>query len=383
MNINDYFDPVSLDKPDENFKPDKHLFGSNISIHTPDNPIDDVSRYKIALLGIPEDRHSFNKGASLAPDRIRSFLYQLYRVNNKTGIIDLGNLKPGNTYNDTYYALRDVIYELLNNQVITIVAGGTQDLSYPIYLAYKEIKDKINFTCIDKKIDISPGSREDHSEAWLGRIFEGNDHLFKFVHLAHQQYLTNPGSIDFLNTKYQDYMRLGLIRNKITISEPVLRDTDILSFDIGAIKHSDAPARQSSSPNGLYADEACQIARYAGLSDNISNFGIFEINPKYDINEITCRLASQMIWYFIDGVSYRKTEHPSAENPDFKTFIVGHENMEYKIRFYKSHISNRWWMEVPSKDNESQLISCSLEDYQSACTHEIPDIWWKAFQKLN
>ena len=101
MNLLDYIDPVELDKPEEYHLPSDELLSRKITIHTPSFDTTDLSQFQIAILGIPEDRNSFNKGASLAPDRIRSELYKLVSPVSKTNIIDLGNLKAGNTYNDT------------------------------------------------------------------------------------------------------------------------------------------------------------------------------------------------------------------------------------------------------------------------------------------
>ena len=69
------------------------MFGRNIRIHTASTPIDEISNYQLAILGVAEDRNSGNTGSSEAPDRIRMKLYELFRVNEKLRIIDLGNLK--------------------------------------------------------------------------------------------------------------------------------------------------------------------------------------------------------------------------------------------------------------------------------------------------
>lgn len=59
------------------------------------------------------------------------------------------------------------------------------------------------------------------------------------------------------------------------------------------------------SPNGFYGEEICAISRYAGISDKVSSFGIYEYNSKHDSNYQTAHLIAQMIWYFIEGVNYR------------------------------------------------------------------------------
>jgi len=44
--------------------------------------------------------------------------------------------------------------------------------------------------------------------------------------------------------------------------------------------------------------EAAGSFRYAGMSDKLSSFGIYEINPLFDNHDQTSHLAAQMIWYF-------------------------------------------------------------------------------------
>jgi formiminoglutamase len=382
MNLNNYFNPVELDKPENTEILSDSILGKNIRVNTPSTPIDEISNYNIAILGIPEDRNSSNKGASLAPDNIRTKLYQLYKINDKLKIIDLGNLKEGNTYNDTYYGLRDILIELLNNQVISVIMGGTQDLTYATYLAFEHYKSNVNLITVDSVIDLD----EDRFDAksFLSKIILNNERVFKYVNLAHQQYLNDQRILKKINSLFFDSVRLGLIRSDISMVEPILRDADLLSFDISAIKQSDAPANSYASPNGLHAEEACQIAKYSGLSDSISSFGIYELNPIYENNNQTAHLAAQIIWYFIDGYSVRKIEDPLTDNKNFKVFIVSHKDMEYEITFYKSLITNRWWMAVPKADSSTPfIIACSHEDYQQACKHEIPDLWWKSYQKIN
>jgi formiminoglutamase len=382
MNLNDYFNPVELEKPENTEILSDSVFGRNIKINTPSTPIDEISNYDIAILGVPEDRNSYNKGVSLAPNHIRSSLYQLFKINDRLKIIDLGNLKEGNTFNDTYFGLSEVLTELLNNQVVSVIMGGTQDLTYASYLAFERYKKNINLITVDSVVDFDE-SRFD-AKSFLSKIILNNDKIFKYSNLGHQQYLNDQKVLKKLDSLFFDSVRLGLIRSDISIVEPYLRDADILSLDICSIKQSDAPATRYPSPNGLHSDEVCQIARYAGFSDSISSFGIYDLNPVNETGKQTSDLAAQIIWYFIDGYNVRKIENPLSGGKDFKVFIVSHKDMEYEITFYKSLVTNRWWMEIPKANSVNPVvIACSHEDYQQACNHEIPDLWWKSYQRIN
>ena len=305
----------------------------------------------------------------------------MYRVSDRIRIIDLGNLRPGNTFNDTFVALRDVIAELTANQVTAVILGGSQDMTAACYMALTQSLNSVNLVTADATLDTidSPSG----SYNYLARILADRK-LFKYTNLGHQQYLTDPDSLELLEKSYFESVRLGQLKNSIFLVEPILRDCNLFSFDIGSVKQSDAPGRISASPNGFFADEACQIARYAGLGDKISCFGIFEVNPRFDFHDLTSTVAAQMIWYFVEGFSGRKNEIPAADSSNFKVFIISHDNMEHDITFLKSLKTDRWWMEVPVvKIGRKIMVACSVEDYQQACNHDIPDLWWKSFRKLN
>jgi hypothetical protein len=59
-----------------------------------------------------------------------------------------------------------------------------------------------------------------------------------------------------------------------------------------------------------------------------------------------------------------------------------------EIVFYKSLKSERWWMQVPyprKKEldfNRHTVVPCNYEDYLKAMENDIPDLWWKTYQKL-
>jgi formiminoglutamase len=381
MDLNYYFEPVSLEKPEAYFRHSDAMFGRNIRINTESTPIDEISNYQLAILGVTEDRNSLNKGSSGAPDLIRRNLYELFRVNDKLRIIDLGNLKRAATPEDTYYGIRDVMTDLLNNQVTVIVLGGTQDISMGIFMAFEQRTSLVNVVTIDARIDMDNGPL--NSFSWNLPVIK-SPRLFRYTALGHQQYLVNAVHIENLEEKGFDVIRLGQLRSNPLMAEPFLRDAHLVSFDIAAVKQSDAPGTRFPSPNGLMAEEACQLSRYAGLSDLVSCFGIYEINGEYDKNEQTSHLAAQAIWYFIEGFSQRKKERPVQNHPDFKVFMVNHRDMEHALTFYKSQVTGRWWMEIPEMKTGGQvLVACTQEEYQQACNHDIPEMWWKAFQRIN
>jgi len=386
MDFNPYFNPVGLDfdilKKLSNFK----TRFADIQIHTANSPIAEVRNTHIALLGVPEERSSSNIGCAFAPDKIREKFYALYKPSNKLNIIDLGNFKTSGTLTDTYLGLRDVLIELLEMNVVPVILGGNSDLAYSVYLAYEKLDKTINIVDVNSKIDIGNDESFDF-QSYLGKIvLHKATNLFNFTNIGYQTYFVCQDDIDLMQKLLFDFYRLGAVRSNLKECEPILRDADFVSFNISAVKQSDAPANANASPNGLSGEEACQLAKYAGFSDRTSSFGIFEINPMFDKNSQTEHLAAQMIWYFIEGFSQRKQDYPFSSIDFCTKFIVNMSNINHDVIFYKSKKTERWWLEVPYKNSKTErniVVACSYEDYQKACNQEIPERWWKTFQKIN
>jgi hypothetical protein len=212
--------------------------------------------------------------------------------------------------------------------------------------------------------------------------------LFNYSNIGYQSYFVGTDQVELMEKLYFDAYRLGNVRKDMEEVEPIVRNADILSFDMTAIRQSDAPGNGNASPNGFYGEEACQIVRYAGMSDKLTTFGLYEVNPSLDIRSQTAHLAAQMLWYFLEGYYNRKRDVPLMGKNGFTKFRVSMKQSEQEIVFYKSDKSQRWWMEVPVpsgkvKYQRHHMVPCSYKDYETACRDEMPERWWQAFQKLS
>ncbi len=389
QHLNNYFSPVEIESEKFKFLNNSEDLLFSISKHTKNSSeiFKDIDKFDIAIMGIPEDRNSTNKGCSFAPSKIRKALYKLYKPAANTRIIDLGDIKKGKTVKDSYAAVKDIVSELLSLNVVPVIIGGSNDLCHPVFLAYKKITKALNIVSIDSRFDL--GNTEDNfdSDSYLSKIIlEKKSNLFNYTNIGYQTYYVSRKDISLMNELYFDTIRLGTARSNIAENEPYIRDADFVSVDLSSVKQADAPGHSTPSVNGFYGEEICQLARYAGLSDRLSSFGIFEANPNFDINNQTIELSAQILWHFIQGYYLRKKDYPKINIKTYKKYIVSVEGPEHKITFYKSMKTNRMWMEVPYLDNDKEeiiIISCSYNDYQKAIKNEIPDKWWKFYQKLN
>ncbi|WP_160067371.1 formimidoylglutamase [Sphingobacterium bovisgrunnientis] len=394
MSLADFFSPISLS--DISLK-DEYLnsqFGRVIQIYQDEFPNweDEENRPNLAIIGVEEDRASINnKGTAKAPNAVRKHLYELYQGDYKTKIVDFGNIIAGNSINDTYAALKVVVEELVKKDIVPIIIGGGQDLTYAQYRGYQELEQRVEVAVIDAKFDLDQEHTEDmplNSQTYLNHlILHQPDYLFNLNNVAYQTYLVSKESINMYDKLFFNAQRVGMIAGKLDQAEPIIRAADMVSFDIGAIRASEAPGNANAVPNGLFGDEACQLARYAGMSDKCSSIGFYEFNPTFDPMEQTAMLVSQMIWCFVDGYYNRKNDAPLVPKSAYIIYRTPLENEEHELVFVKSKKSDRWWMQVPyfgtkSVNERFYLVPCRYEDYQLAVSGEMPDIWWKTHQKL-
>ena len=239
MDLLHYFDPVDFEKfecPDWANK--KHTLGFQLQKNQEKLKIE---KTELFIIGVPEDRNSTIPGAGLAPDEIRKHLYSLNRIGTRLKALDLGNLKPGITANDTYFALRDICEHIIESHQTLVVLGGSQDLTFGITKAFEG--RLFNMVTVDPKFDYRKGTKTINSENYLNLIFEKQKNLFSYTVLAYQNYFVDQSDIDLFNNYYWDIKRLGQVRYDLTSVEPVLRDANIFSFDINAIRCIDAPGQ--------------------------------------------------------------------------------------------------------------------------------------------
>ncbi|WP_418262136.1 formimidoylglutamase [Flavobacterium faecale] len=355
--------------------------GSKVVFHTKDQ-FPDIEKVDIAILGVLENRGDRVAFSNIDLEPLRKQLYSMFPGNWHASIADLGDIVAGNSLEDTYFALRKVAALLIKNKVIPIVIGGSQDLTYAMYRAYDDLEQMVNLVSIDSKFDFGKEEESALVSSYLTKIIiDEPNNLFNYCNIGYQTYYNAQEEIDLIEKLFFDAYRLGEISNNIALAEPVFRDADIVSLDLNAVKSSDSGNFVSFEPNGFNGKEICSLSRYAGISDKVSMFGLF--NHSSSIQEST--LMAQIVWYFIEGYHYRSNEYPFGSRESYIKFIVPID--EETLVFYKSNKTDRWWIEIPfvtnggNKLKRNTLLPCSYEEYLGACNQELPERWWKAQRK--
>jgi len=355
--------------------------GKHIMPHTGQEGLPDMEGVKLAIIGVKETRSVIaDTQKSIDFDSCRKAFYSLYPGNWDSNIVDLGDIDPGNTPDDSRFALKEIVSNLIKANVIPIILGAGQNMAYAQYRAYDNLDQMVSVVNVDYRFDIGDADLPISDKSYVGKmIVDPPYNLFNYAVMGYQSFFNAPEEINLMEKLFFEAYRLGEVTADVTIAEPVLRSADMVIFDATAIKSSEMSYENNDNPNGFDGREICALARYAGISSQVTSFGVYELGQ--DITRSSAMLVGQMLWYFIEGVNFRISEDFSNESL-FTTYVVPMDGAE--LTFKKSHKSERWWMELPffsNNNNKSKryaLLPCTYVDYIDACNQKIPERWLRA-----
>lgn len=361
--------------------------GNNIMTYTP-GKFPNLSEADLVFFTVPEYRGFVGEIDLISFSTIRQELYKLYEGPDRLRIADLGNLLLGESIHDTYQLLADVLTECEHRNLFSLFIGGGQDLTISQYKSCQQLEKVVNMVSIDSKFDLGFEDESLSSDSFLSEIINAKPSvLFSYTNIGYQTYLNSQSSIKLIDDLFFEAVRLGNVREDIEEIEPIFRDADFVTLDLSSIKLSDSPANFYASPNGLSSEEICQIMRYAGISGRLKSLAIFHFDPKRDYGLKTAKLIAQMMWCFFEGF-FHKMKQFQPTDADMVTYHVSLREGEFNTCFYKNKVTEKWWMQIPvqSKPNSIQnslFIPCSYNDYLLASQGEVPERWWRAYQKIN
>jgi formiminoglutamase len=321
-------------------------------------------------------------------DTVRGQLYPMMFPFKHFNCADLGNVRNS----DPSFWI-PLITELLQSGICPICIGSDENTLWGLFQAYQQHKLLINLTILDETMRFIPKTGSEStmnapiiSPIWQRILEERPSHLFHCNVIGYQSHCTPPSALRFFDQKVYEHVRLGKLKANLEEAEPFIRDADLMCCHLAALKKIEAPAQLSPNPSGLWLEEACQLARYAGMSDKLTAFGIYGFHIQDPLpTDVTAQSVAQLIWYFMEGFYNRKQDYPIGMR-NLTQYIVDVKEFDFQITFWKSHKSGRWWVQIPVKTRKKQerhrLIPCSYNDYLSACRDELPERLFNAYRRF-
>jgi len=274
-----------------------------------------------ALIGFPVDegviRNNGRPGAREAPEQILSRLLQLtphpkyYKRHTAClgKVFNAGIIQTSGKLEENQAALSQVISEFLEQDVIPIVIGGGHEASFGHFSGYAESGKEVSIINIDAHTDVRPLlDGKPHSGSPFRQILEHSSALCwdysvfglnpESVSRDHYHFVAGHGG----ELRFRDNTDLDIVLNHLNS-----RKTDhiMVTMDMDAVSQSAAPGVSAPAASGLSPDLWLKLAYEFGKYGKVSSFDLCEVNPRFDIDGQTVRLAALTIWYFLLGLALR------------------------------------------------------------------------------
>jgi formiminoglutamase len=230
----------------------EQVLGRSLKIHTLKDGFPELNNVKIAIIGLQETRNSFyDFHDTFDLDAFRLEFYGLYPGNWDVTIADFGTITNGASVEDTYFAVQQICDFTYKRSIIPIFIGGSQDITLPMYRAYSNLDSYINITVVDNRFDFGEPGQLISSKSYMSKIIlDEPNRLFNFCNLGYQTFYNAQEELDLLDRLFFESYRLGNLVSDISLVEPVLRDTDLLSIDLKSMKSIETGSK-TSYPNGF------------------------------------------------------------------------------------------------------------------------------------
>lgn len=256
-------------------------------------------------------RNKGRVGAKDAPDIIRKNISNFPVINSDFSLKDFGNIKCENE--DLEFAqnsLAEKVSKVLSKQGKSVVLGGGHEVTFAHYSGIRKAfpNQKIGIINFDAHFD---NRAPENGWATSGTGFwqiaqEGEIHS---LHIGIQKN-SNTRKLfevaDNLGMKYilSDEIYSENMQNLMFTVNSFLDDVDVVyvTLCMDVFNASIAPGVSAPAYNGIFADRNfMQIYRYILSSEKTVALDVAEVNPNFDIQERTARLASSLVneWFMI------------------------------------------------------------------------------------
>ena len=276
---------------------------------------------KIALLGYAVDagviRNGGRSGAKDGPDSIRKMLGPLANhLHEKALVYDYGNIVVEDDNIDAAQLLmRDTIYTCLQEHHLPVILGGGHDAAYPHFLGIHKYLETTGQTVgiinFDAHFDLRPLiDGKSHSGSPFFQIANQFSNSFNYLVLGIQK-ASNPKTLfetasslhcNFLEIEQFNIAHWDLVKNSITDFIGSV-DKVYVSIDLDGFSSAYAPGVSAPSPLGFTPEIVWKALDIIIQSNKLLSLDIVELNPAYDRDDATARLAARCVEFIVRTIS--------------------------------------------------------------------------------
>lgn len=272
-----------------------------------------------ALLGYAGDegvrRNKGRVGASKGPEAIRNALTkQVNHLPRSCSFTDVGNIIGlDHDLEGAHDLITAAVVKLLDQKHFPILLGGGHDLSFAHYRGIRQFLnkgEKVGIINFDAHFDLRTKEDRGNSGTPFYQIAHELDEDFHYLCLGIQR---QSNTADLFNTADELGVQYLLnheftISNWQAISETLshfIKQVDYLylTVDLDGFSSSIAPGVSAPSPMGFSWEVAYKTLQAICKSEKLISMDIVELNPSYDSDLSTAKLAAGIVHHVMDWLS--------------------------------------------------------------------------------
>ena len=280
--------------------------------------LQDYEEADIVILGCPQDegvkRNGGRVGAKGAPSAIRRQLYKLGVAGlERLNLFDLGDTLTGGSLEDIHERQQAIVRQVIRDGKRLVVLGGGNDISYPDVSGLAlEHPDPAAFN-LDAHFDVRADSPHNSGTPYRQLLEEGHLRPERFFEVGYQPHANSSVYVDYLSTLGVGHFSRRQVQAQglRPLVEDLLETPSQALFwglDMDVVRAADAPGVSAPNPTGLDGRDLVELAELAGGDKRSRVFEVSEVNPEFDIDDRTSRLAAVIIWHFIHALQQRFNE---------------------------------------------------------------------------
>ncbi len=274
----------------------------------------------VVLIGFPSDEgvriNGGRPGAAEGPAAIREQLYELTPdarrfdafANLAAHTADLGDVKVTGEVERDQERLGEVLASHLKRGAVPVILGGGHETTYGHFLGYVRAERPAAILNVDAHADVRPrkGGRP-HSGSSFRLALEHPSGLCRGYTVAGLlPHSTARAHLDLIEKSGGLYhWRDDLSEDRIDRLYTRLTEPCLASFDLDAVDQSAAPGVSAPAVDGLPVGLWLHAAEAAGRCPRVACFDLVELNPRFDVDDRTARLAALTVWRFLQGLTER------------------------------------------------------------------------------
>jgi formiminoglutamase len=280
--------------------------------------IDKLDQADVVIFGVPTDegirRNGGRPGALQAPNKIRQHLSKLTPYAGpayKRQISDLKIVDLGNVMDDELALMHDVAQEvttkLIAQNKFVIALGGGHDVTYPLVKGFGERYKNVSLVNVDAHLDVRPKKNGQHHSGSSFRLLLEEHVVGKMVQFGIHHHVIAINHVYWLKpyASIRYYEEIKDVRQEFISALKEHGGANYVSFDIDAIRASDAPGVSAPAPYGFSGIEAVRMAYEAGKQQSVKMMDLVEVSPPHDVDDRTSRLVASMIANAMVGFANR------------------------------------------------------------------------------